>query len=232
MLFSKQIILTMAVAIPLSVTASRIGEISGARKLKKMKTNNNKPKKPKKSKLKKPASNPTAESYRIVSSESDLYFIPATRYAEKVNSQAPPEEIFSLQGSQFLQNGAVYDAAEITVEDGQIVGTVPDPTAGSSYNSQCTAMDGVSSDDGSVEIYQNMCDFNLCVADKGCLSLRSGGPFVFNPFDTDVDAVPTITAIILGGTGGFSGYSGTATIDLLSRTADGGFAVSQIDLML
>jgi len=225
MLFSKQIILTMAVATQVSITAD-------ARKPKNMKLNNNKPKKPRKPRVKKPASNPTAESYRIVSSESDLYFIPATRYAESVNSQAPPEEIFSLQGSRFIQNGAVYDAAEISVEDGQIVGTVPDPTAGSSYNSQCIALDGVSSDDGSVEIYQNMCDFNLCVADKGCLSMRSGGPFVFNPFDTDVDAVPTVTAIILGGTGGFSSYSGTATIDLLSRTADSGFAVSQIDLML
>lgn len=222
MLFSKNVILTMAVATPLAVAATRVGDMRGQRKLNnKMK----KPKKPKKPKVKTQA--PTTESYRVVSSESDIFFIPATRYT----STTPPEEVFSIQGSQFIRNGAVYDAAEIAVEDGQVVGNVPDSTTGSSYNQQCTSMDGVAEDDGSIMIYSNMCNFNLCVAEKeGCLLMQSGGPFEFNPFDTAVDAVPIATAIIVGGTGGFSGYSGTATIETLSRTDDGGYAISQIDL--
>jgi len=231
MLFSKNIILTMAVATPLAIAATRVGDMRGERKLQNNGNNGNmmagkpkKPKKPRKPKVKTPA--PTSESYSVVSSESDIFFIPAMRSVESVN-------IVSIQGSQFIRNGAVYDATEISVEDGLVVGIVPDPTDGSSYNQQCTSMDGVSSDDRSIEIYSNMCNFTLCVAEKeGCLLMQSGGPFKFNPFDTAVDAVPTVTAIILGGTGGFSGYSGTATIDTLSRTSVGGYAISQIDLML
>lgn len=230
MLFSKNIILTMAVATPLAIAATRVGDMRGERKLQNNGNNGNmmagkpkKPKKPRKPKVKTPA--PTSESYSVVSSESDIFFIPAMRSVESV-------DIFSIQGSQFIRNGAVYDATEISVEDGLVVGIVPNPTDGSSYNQQCTSMDGVSSDDG-VEVYSNMCNFTLCVAEKeGCLLMQSGGPFKFNPFDTAVDAVPTVTAIILGGTGGFSGYSGTATIDTLSRTSVGGYAISQIDLML
>lgn len=136
-----------------------------------------------------------------------------------VQATTIPANRASLQGSQFILNGAVHNQADVRVINDEIVGSIPDPVQGSFYNQQCTVMDGISSSSLQI-VTQNMCHYNFCVAEFGCLFMRSGGAFLFDLTDPSVDAVPRASAAILGGTGFYGGYRGWATIEVLSRSFD------------
>lgn len=172
-------------------------------------------------------------SFRVVSKESDLHFILAKRYESSVTSNGPPLEVSSIPGSEFVQNGSVHAKDDVVVVNNKIEGSLPDITEGSFYNQQCKAMEGVISDT-EIQVQQNLCHYNFCLAGDGCLFMRSGGPFSLNPFDQSVEAVPDVEAIILGGTGNLHNATGTVTIKTISVPADndGGESVLQVNLFL
>jgi hypothetical protein len=165
-----------------------------------------------------------------------------------------PEPIPTLSGSQFILNGNVYPHDEIDVDGGEFGGWGALPlTSGFIYNQQCTAVKGILKfgtvdeilerdevDVGEppvVQVLENICNYNFCVnmdgMDGGCLFLRSGGPFVFNPLDQTPGAVPQVEATIIGGTQRFRGVLGGALITQIvvpGNDTNEGISVLQFDL--
>jgi hypothetical protein len=204
-----------------------------------------KPKKGKKSKNDSPVVGPVIkeEFYRIVSFISDFTYIQAEGTSLTLNGP-PANPTPTLSGSQFILNGNVYPEDEIIVNDGELVDRhVPPPTSGFIYNQQCTAVKGIlgkgTVDGGEpvVRVLENICNYNFCVnmdgMDGGCLFLRSGGPFDFNPLDQRPEAVPQVEATIIGGTRRFRGVLGGALITQIvvpDNNTEGGMSVLQFDL--
>jgi len=145
------------------------------------------------------------KTFRVVSNKEDMNFIPSNNPTNK------------LIGSQLIQNGAVHKKKDVNIKNDEIDGDIPNAKECSFYNSHCTVMNGEGT-----QITQNMCKMTLCLCGRGCLFFVSGGAFSFNPFDSDVDAVPTVRAMIMSGTGNFQRTKGFMNIDTLSRSNDGG----------
>lgn len=112
-------------------------------------------------------------------------------------------------GSKLIFNGEVRGEA-----NADIIGT---------FNQLCTATKIVANfSEPKAEIQENICDYNFCLAGRrGCLFLRSGGPFVFDPFSTQPNDVPNIEAYIIVGTGNSVKYNGGAKIVTADRTVGG-----------
>ena len=108
-----------------------------------------------------------------------------------------------IQGTKFLQNGSVHSKKDVKVSaDGELTSGIPEPIEGSFFNQDCTALDG----SGISAITQSMCSYNLCLANKGCIMMQSGGSFEFDPL-TEMD-VPDVTGFVVGGTKRFKKWTG------------------------
>ena len=80
------------------------------------------------------------------------------------------------------------------------------------------------------QIQENICEYNFCL-DGHCLFLRSGGPFELNILDQTASAVPTVHAVIVGGTKRFENVVGSAEITQLVVPGPEGFlSVLQFDV--
>mmetsp|Transcript_18520 Transcript_18520/g.42734 ORF Transcript_18520/g.42734 Transcript_18520/m.42734 type:complete len:232 (+) Transcript_18520:114-809(+) len=170
-------------------------------------------------------------SWRIVSEESDVHFIPGVAVAP--DSFGNIQEVFSIPGSQLIQNGRVHLVNQVAVEGNKIVGPVPDPVEGSFFNEQCTAMSGSETETGNINVENSICHYNFCLDQFGCLYLRSGGLLRIAPHDSDTSAIPSVRAAIVGGTLAFERAAGHAVIDVISRATDNddGRMVLQLDLV-
>ena len=119
----------------------------------------------------------------VVSQEDDFFFVSANTF----------------EGSRIIQNGAVHEPSEIVIDDdsGEVLSDIPDPITGSFFNQECTVLKS----NGGTMITQNICHHNLCLADKGCIMMMTGGTFEFDPFAGG--KVPNATGMVIGGTGSY-----------------------------
>ena len=113
----------------------------------------------------------------------------------------------SSVGSKFFINGHVYSNMNFTMASG-------------TYNQMCTI--AVSN---TTTIFENFCEYNFCLDvdehNKGCIMLRSGGPYLFKiPSGPSVATdIPVIDAFIYGGTGCLKGVEGSAMIEATVGTS-------------
>jgi len=164
------------------------------------------------------------ESYRVVLPEEGITYLPQPANADPGG----------VTGTQIMMNGNVYPFDDINVKDNKIVGKIPTPVPGSMFTQRCMATKGEASSPTNVLIEEAMCEYTICIkkGDRGCLFLRMGGLYEFNPFSTDPTDAPMVFAAIVGGTKGSAGFRGGARVKTLVRSngKGDGIAVYQVDL--
>jgi len=205
-MFSSRTILALAVA--LNVVTFFPTEVT-SRKLKFSKKSR-KPIEPQ------PEPEPEVESFRIIILNGERTFILPDATQLVLGPPSPPSS--SLQGSQLVINGQVYDEDEVSLgSNGEIIdsGDIPPPTEGTVFTSYCIATKATNP----TFIEQNLCEYNFCLPELGCLFLRSGGNFALNFADINADT-PVVEAAILGGTGECAGKMGSAVITVVSKPLD------------
>ena len=155
----------------------------------------------------------STKRFTVVSQEDDFFFVSANTF----------------EGSRIIQNGAVHEPSEIVVDDdsGEVLSDIPDPITGSFFNQECTVLKS----NGSTMITQNICHHNLCLADKGCIMMMTGGTFEFDPFAGD--KVPNTTGMVIGGTGSYVRWASyQVQIVTLSRREDNSKKVSVLEVQI
>lgn len=205
-MFSSRTILALAVA--LNVVTFFPTEVT-SRKLKFSKKSR-KPIEPQ------PEPEPEVESFRIIILNGERTFILPDATQLVLGPPSPPSS--SLQGSQLVINGQVYDEDEVSLgSNGEIIdsGDIPPPIEGTVFTSYCIATKATNP----TFIEQNLCEYNFCLPELGCLFLRSGGNFALNFADINADT-PVVEAAILGGTGECAGKMGSAVITVVSKPLD------------
>jgi len=202
-MFSSRTILALAV-VAVSFFPTTVVVASPTRKLKKGHKSKPKP------------VEPEVESFRIIILNGERTFILPDATQLVLGPPSPPSS--SLQGSQLVINGQVYDEDEVSLgSNGEIIdsGDIPPPTEGTVFTSYCIATKATNP----TFIEQNLCEYNFCLPELGCLFLRSGGNFALNFADINADT-PVVEAAILGGTGECAGKMGSAVITVVSKPLD------------
>jgi hypothetical protein len=104
--------------------------------------------------------------------------------------------------------------------------TYPSARPGSFFNAQCTAVGG------DFQVEHNICHYNLCVRNRGCLFLRTGGSFSFSPFTQTTDGVPDVKGIVLGGTDDFATKTGRVKIKTLVVPAENEEGITVLEVIV
>jgi hypothetical protein len=133
-----------------------------------------------------------------------------TAFWEIISGSDGRIDLDSGVGSKLFINGGVYSDTDfinpsVTVE--------PSGT----YNQMCTLAKDLGT---SIE---NFCEYNFCLDlgedDKGCIMLRSGGPYDLDLTSFPPKNIPDIDTFVSGGTGCFKGIQGSAMIEAIDASS-------------
>merc|ERR1711865_193839 len=135
----------------------------------------------------------------------------------------PLTQGLTLVGSNFVTNGAVFKPQDITVVEGELVGTIPFEKQIGDSSSTCTITKGdFDPDKGIIFIASATCNYSTCFSSGGtvvddpasleqCFFGISGGTLNINAAQL-IFGEP-INGILLGGTFGFEGLSGKFVVN-------------------